>query len=502
MVKGKLFYLVFLLVIGLGQIGISQTYNPTLTISNPSTIADNGYVTYSTSALTGDARFTMFGNGYFGIRNNFSHQFQKDTSGFTTTTFFNRKYKKVLPTKKLISTGQTGTGTSSNSKIFMSAGSNSRVGTSWSPCKGIENYFLLIFENTASVIDSGCIEFYYHNLQLGLNSTDILENNWVSNKAISGITGSSDYNQKIQWKFKNLMPGEQRVVYIPMTSKVRAGTKLTVGSKYISNCTGSSSTTASGVTGSSIYSAGSPHDPNSKVADRELIHTAYSFQQTITYTVRFQNEGNAPAIDVLLRDELNDQYLDLSTLEFIDSEYNYTYSLTGNVLEVFFPNINLPGSKQSAPKTYAYDDTESFIQFQICTHPELPQDLIHNYVEIYFDTQPAVLTNVSTVAIVDSPLDRNVKPCVPGPMSTNVAEFSSLELKVTPNPVDNILFIEGIESEEFDVNIYNHAGKLVKSKTGVNKERNSIQLTYLPSGMYFVQLKNEKINVTKKVIKL
>lgn len=482
------------------NIGYSQSYNPSLNITTTtSKIKSTGFVEYTTTnAASGDARFTLFGDGFFGMENSFNHQFPADSTGFTTKTFFNRRYKRQFPTKRDKVTGETGSSGNSNKKIKMTG--SSRVGTSWSPCKTIENYFILIFENTSSVVDSGCVEFYYNDKQLDLNNNGIIEyNGWVSNKTLSSVTGSSLYNRKIKWDVDNFNPGEQRVVYIPMTALVGSGTRLKVGSKYSSGCTGGSG--GSGVTGAYLTASGYPHDPNLKVANKKCGYVAIQEQQTLQYTIRFQNEGDAPAINVYLTDYLDDIILDLGTLKFLDSEYPFTYQLIGNKLEITFSNIQLPGLKQSTPETYTYDDTESFIQFEICTHLFLPQTVLLNEAEIVFDYQPVILTNISEVPFLDNCTEM-VDVCDPGMKVTNTKELTAESIEIFPNPTMDIFSIEGIGNELVNINVYNQQGQLVIDNYGNSEGNKTINLFGLPKGVYFVHIRNEQLNITKRVIKM
>ena len=499
MVNIKTFYVILILLLSLGHTGNSQTiYNPSLNIITSSSLIDSlGFVEYTTTnASAGDARFTLFGDGFFDTQNNFGHQFPSDSLGFVTTTFFNRRYKKNKPKKRERFTGSTGSGSGSNMKINMNSGVESRVATSWSPCLNIENYFLLIFENISSTPDSGCVVFYYDSTQLSLNNSGILEYGWVTNKQNDVVSGSKLYNKKITWDFDTMISGEQRVVYIPMTSIVKAGTRLSLGSEYKSGCSG-----GSGISGSSATSSGWPHDPNSKVANKDTVLPDTITQQSIIYTVTFQNEGTAPANTVVLIDEIDEARLDLTTLQYIDSEYSCNFTLEGNTLEIVFPNIQLPGSKQIFPKKYSYDETESYVLFKICTKTNLiALDTIMNQVDIYFDSQPPISTNISKIPIIDIP--STIDECVNSLKPTGLLESTVSDISISPNPVENTLILNGIEDQVFTLFVYNNRGELVMSKPRINEENNSIEIINLPRGLYFVQLKNEMLNITRKVIKL
>jgi len=488
-------YVIIILILNLVHFGYGQE----LDICTPSSeIAYSGYVNYKTTKIdTGDAVFTLFGDGYFTYQDTFGHQFLPKIPEYTTVSYFSKRYKRDIPTKREKGTGIINSnGDSTNNKISMDPNTNSKITTSWSPCEGIENFFLLIFQNTDTVLQSGCIEFYYNYEQLDLNAPKILDYNWVSKWEIMSVGGLDKYNHKLTWEFNNLDTGEQRVVYIPMTSLVEEGTKLHLGSKYISNCGGGGIIQDN----SDIYTKGSPHDPNIKIADKECIKSNYSHPQKITYNIHFQNEGDAPADTVVIRDTLDLNFLDINRLKIVDSEYDYTYKkINGNILEITFPGIKLPGLKQKTPKTYTYHDTESYVIFEICTLEDLDPNVILNRAGIYFDTQPVVLTPYSEISIKEAECSDMVEKC---DSTVNTIETIGLDVIFSPNPVSHSLFVGGMTDQEVSLNIYNNRGELVFSKSEVTKRDNIIDTSNLMSGMYFVQIKNKRINITKKVVKL
>ncbi|MEM9545650.1 MAG: T9SS type A sorting domain-containing protein [Bacteroidota bacterium] len=494
----KYFFLLIFFSIS-GYLNYFPPYNPSLSIVPPGQvpISSSGFVDYTTIAGSQDARFTLFGDGYFGTLSNFDHQFPANLGGYTTKTYFNRPYKKHIPTLRTVNTGPTGNGTSTNNKISMPFDSDNKVATSWSPSPGIENYFMLIFENRTTSIESGCVEFYYNDFQLSLDSTGILEYGWVSGRTHSVVNTLGPYNQKLSWSFSNLMPDEQRVIYIPMHARVEESTRLFVGSSKTSSCSGPGGK----ISHASIMSSGYPHDPNVKLVNKGCIDPLTSDPQTLIYTVKFQNEGTAPANNVYLTDYIDESYLDLKTLKFIDSEYPYSYSVTGNLLRINFSNINLPGTGQTGPKTYTYDETESWVQFRICTHGNSPIGNIYNQVGIVFDTQPIIMTDVSDVLVSGDCMESATECEALKPTST-AEEFQAPDISISPNPVQHVMSINGLNDHNVIVNVYNSNGELVVSKSDVSRENNAVSTVDLTSGMYFVQIKNEMINITKKVFKI
>ncbi|HYG15370.1 MAG TPA: T9SS type A sorting domain-containing protein [Bacteroidia bacterium] len=119
----------------------------------------------------------------------------------------------------------------------------------------------------------------------------------------------------------------------------------------------------------------------------------------LTYRVRFQNTGSAPAIRVVVKDTLPDD-LDLSTFSFGGASHNYTYKLTGKgkaVLEVTFNNIYLPDS------TTDKKGSNGFFAYTVHHKAGIAEDTrIDNKAYIYFDYNSAVITNTASVTIKDT----------------------------------------------------------------------------------------------------
>lgn len=71
------------------------------------------------------------------------------------------------------------------------------------------------------------------------------------------------------------------------------------------------------------------------------------------------------------------------------------------------------------------------------------------------------------------------------------------ELRVYPNPTQDILFIENIGDQEIEIVVFNTLGQKLINKQ-VSK---SVDLSSLPNGVYIIQLSNKVSKVTKKVVK-
>lgn len=128
-----------------------------------------------------------------------------------------------------------------------------------------------------------------------------------------------------------------------------------------------------------------PYDPNIKTAYPDSIFTVYN--RRLTYTVEFQNEGTAPAHDVVVRDTLSDLF-DLSSLQVHYGSHDFNYILEGNQLWFEFDDIYLPTKKSDEPGSIGS------VTFSIALKSDIFIDtLVSNRVGIYFDTEDVVLTD-------------------------------------------------------------------------------------------------------------
>jgi len=111
--------------------------------------------------------------------------------------------------------------------------------------------------------------------------------------------------------------------------------------------------------------------------------------QLITYTIRFQNIGNADALNIFIIDSL-DNALDLNTVRVVcNSHAMHTEILPSNVLKFVFNNINLPDSSTNEALSHGY------VVFQVLLDSNsVSGTMIKNNAHIYFDYNEPVNTNM------------------------------------------------------------------------------------------------------------
>ena len=144
------------------------------------------------------------------------------------------------------------------------------------------------------------------------------------------------------------------------------------------------------------------YDPNDKQvypnrAEQPPFNQNYTlFDETLLYTLRFQNTGTDTAFNIVLRDQLSEA-LDWSTFEPGSSSHSYEATLHDDgLLEFHFRDILLPDSTTNEPKSHG------FVQFEIKSRLDLePGASIDNTAGIYFDFNPPIITNTVNSMMVD-----------------------------------------------------------------------------------------------------
>ena len=205
---------------------------------------------------------------------------------------------------------------------------------------------------------------------------------------------------------------------------------------------------------------------------------------TFTYTIDFQNTGNAAASNIYVLDSL-DSDLDLNTAKVVGSSHNmYTEVLAGNVLKFHFDNINLPdmGTNDSA--------SHGYVIFQIKSKNSITMgSLVKNHAAIYFDNNPPIITNEVFNKVVAT-----IPNC-----ATSIKPVDKSSFHLSPNPFNEIFTII-CPSAKGTIMVFDATGKEVVSLR-LSKPKTIIDMKGYSSEVYFVKYEDGEVCETVKVVK-
>ncbi|WP_242203227.1 DUF7619 domain-containing protein [Aestuariivivens insulae] len=222
-------------------------------------------------------------------------------------------------------------------------------------------------------------------------------------------------------------------------------------------------------------------DPNDKQVVQGNEITIDEIGEYLHYIIRFQNTGTASAINVRVRDVLEDK-LDWDTFLPISSSHDYYTTISnGNVVDFNFDNIQLPAEQHDEPNSHG------FVAFKIKPQNNVDVgDIITGKANIYFDYNEPIITNIVSTEIVDNSLGIGGKELIDS-------------FRIYPNPTNDIIYLSSKNGTIIEkVEVYSISGKLLFQ----NKEiTNKVDLKCFPKGMYFLNIVSDKGSVTKKIIK-
>jgi uncharacterized repeat protein (TIGR01451 family) len=215
------------------------------------------------------------------------------------------------------------------------------------------------------------------------------------------------------------------------------------------------------------YSVVNSYDPNMK--EVYPVNVLPGYDDWFTYTIHFQNTGNAPAFNIRLRDTLDTQ-LDLNTFEVLGYSHPAYVTVSGNILTVRFYNIMLPDS------TTDYEGSMGYFQYRIKPFSNLPLgSQINNTAYIYFDFNTPIITNTT---------ENNFE------FPQNISRFTSSEnsFSLFPNPSTGVFTFKDTKNLN-SVEVYSVLGEKILSQTN----HKTINLNGFSKGIYFARVNGMQV---------
>ena len=227
------------------------------------------------------------------------------------------------------------------------------------------------------------------------------------------------------------------------------------------------------------------YDPNDKMESHggRILFSSFTPNDYLFYTIRFENSGTASAINVRVNDVL-DEKLDETSIRMISSSHPYIMDRTANNLNWRFDNIQLPVSVANT------NTGKGYVTFSVKPKPGYAVgDIIPNTSSIYFDFNPAIVTNTFNTEFV---------------AQLSVTEFENGDFIFYPNPVSDVVTVslKNNVNSISNIAVYDVLGKLIFAKKPASAiTTETIDLSSVSKGMYLLEVTTDNnLKVVKKLM--
>jgi uncharacterized repeat protein (TIGR01451 family) len=328
-----------------------------------------------------------------------------------------------------------------------------------------QNYSITLWNIGVLPIDSGVLTFTKSNLLS------------LSNASVPTVTTPNGFTHT----YYNLVPGERRVItftiYFPPIPTITNDDLFVFTAAATPDVNEISLNNNDGYMTVQVRNS---YDPNNKTEEHngQILHATFTANDYLTYTINFENTGNAEALDITVTDVLDDA-LDPTTVRMVGASHNYLLDRTGENLNWRFSNINLPVSVTDTSIGKGY------LTFRVKPKPGYAVgDIIPNSANIYFDFNPPIVTAPCLTEFVNA-------------LATQGFAFENF--KYSPNPVKEILKVTN-DSVIDTITVTSMLGQTVFEKS-VNDIEATIDLSALNSGIYLVKTTSASASKTFKIAK-
>jgi Leucine-rich repeat (LRR) protein len=334
---------------------------------------------------------------------------------------------------------------------------------------GFDAKYKIVYRNKGTNTQSGIVNLTFNDAVLDLVSA----NSVVSTQTLNNLS----------WNFSNLHPFESREIVFTLNVNAPTETPAVNSGDVLNYVTTISSTATETTPADNTFAYNqtvvNAFDPNEKVCLEGNTIAPAKVGDFVHYIIRFENDGTANAQNIVVKDMIDTTKFDIATLIPESGSATYTTRITNtNQVEFVFQNINLP---------FTAGTNTGYVAFKIKTKPTLVLgNTFSNTASIYFDYNFPINTNTATTTVQA--------------LAIQDFEFNNY-FTLYPNPAKNVLNISTKSTiEVHSLTIYNLLGQVVLAIPNA-QNLNSVDVSSLKTGNYFLKITSDKGSATEKFMK-
>ncbi|KAB1158072.1 T9SS type A sorting domain-containing protein [Flavobacterium luteum] len=335
---------------------------------------------------------------------------------------------------------------------------------------GFDSYYKIIYKNKGNQTQSGSVKLTFDDAVLDL----VAANPVFTSQSIDNLN----------WAYIDLKPFETRVIEVTLNVNspmeipaVNIDDRLSF-TALINPVTDDEQPVDNSFALRQLV-VGS-YDPNDKTCLEGSTIPPSAVGKYVHYIIRFENKGTAEAENVVIKDLIDTDKFDISSLVVTEGSHPFVTKISDtNKVEFIFEKINLP-----------FEDAtnDGYVAFKIKTKPSLVLgDSFSNTASIYFDYNFPIITNTATTSVLQS-------------LGVQDFEFSSY-FKVYPNPAKQVLNIDFKKQIELSsISIFNTLGQQIVVIPNAQQTK-QVDVSSLKTGNYFIKVTSDKGSASGKFVK-
>ncbi len=315
---------------------------------------------------------------------------------------------------------------------------------------GFDASYAVTYRNKGNQVENGQVSFLFDDDKLDLVST--------SQAPANSATGN------LSWNFTGLLPYESRSITVTVNANSPVETPaVNIGDIMTYNVSVTPTQGDESLADNTFtlnHTVVGAYDPNDITCLEGDVVSPSLIGQFLHYNVNFENTGNYPAENVVVRMKMDASKFDMSSMQFIGSSHQPRIQRSGDLVEFIFEGIQLPA------------EGKGYVLFKIKTKNTLVTgNSVSQKADIYFDFNAPVATNTATTTF----------------QQLNIVTPSAEAFVLWPNPASDVITISGAADIEA-ISILNLLGQEVYYQKG-NGRGAQVNVSSLPTGNYLVRVK-------------
>jgi Leucine-rich repeat (LRR) protein len=326
---------------------------------------------------------------------------------------------------------------------------------------GFDAQYYVTYKNKGNQQLSGAVNLLFDDAK-----TDFIS----ANPAVDNLAVNS-----LSWNYNNLLPFEARSILVTLNVNSPTETPaVTIGD--ILNFT----TSITPVVGDDLpldntfmynQTVVGSFDPNNIECLEGTSVAPSEIGKYLHYAINFENTGNFPAENVVVKTTIDPVKFDINSLQLLDTSSPVDARITGNVVEFIFKNVQLAGPGGHGHVLLKVKSKNSLIA----------GDTVANRADIFFD--------------YNAPVDTGLETTIFQSLSNSVFAKDD-SINVSPNPsTGNVTVRSNFNIKSIE--LYDVQGRILQTVLNASK----LDISDKSNGIYFLKITTEKGSKIEKIIK-